>query len=229
MASQSLDSMRFPSQGIFLQQEMGIAMKRGQHAEPLDAFALFPDLMKNQHRAVRQKKKKKARVLPPPPPDLSWLRTGIYEEQEQAGDIPTALVLMSGEQDNDSISSSLKDLGYQVETADTSFEALDRLRSNSFAAILMHTEFEGKSPAESTVHTYITRLSIKKRRTIFYILTGPNFQTMYDIEALSLSVNLVINDTEIQYLKQILRKSFHDHEELFGPLIEILEGSGNQQ
>jgi hypothetical protein len=46
--------------------------------------------------------------------------------------------------------------------------------------------------------------------------------TLYDLEALSLSANLVFNDKNIDELNPILRKSLREHEELFGPLVEIL-------
>ena len=59
---------------------------------------------------------------------------------------------------------------------------------------------------------------------MFFILAGPDFRTLYNLEALSLSVNLVVNDADIERLKPILKKSFRDHEELFGPLIEAVRG-----
>ena len=203
---------------------MSKTMKKEPRTDQADAFALFPDLMQNLVGAQQGKRSKKSRVRPPPLPDLSWIGTGVYPEQKQAKDIPTALVLMGEERANSAVPSGLQDLGYRIETADSPIEALVKLQSNNFATVLMHAEFGGASLAESTVNNYLKWLPISKRRTIFYILVGPDFRTLYDLEALSLSANLVINDADIEYLKPILKKSFRDHEELFGPLIEAMKG-----
>lgn len=199
-------------------------MKKEVRIDQTDAFSLFPDLMQNLVGSKQGKGSKKSRVRPPPIPDLSWLGTGVYREQEQVKDIPTALVLMGEERANSAVSSGLRDLGYRIETADSPIEALVKLQSNSYATVLMHAEFGGESLAESTVYNYIKWLPISKRRTIFYILVGPDFRTLYDLEALALSANLVINDADIEFLKPILKKSYLDHEELFGPLFEALQG-----
>ena len=78
------------------------------------------------------------------------------------------------------------------------------------------------------IHGYLTGLPTSKRRTLFYILAGPDLRTLYDLEALSLSANLVINDENINQLQAILRKSFREYEELFGPLIEAMSAYEKQ-
>lgn len=57
------------------------------------------------------------------------------------------------------------------------------------------------------------------------MLIGPKFRTLYNLEALSNSANLVVNDRDIKNLSLILRKGFYDYEELFGPFLEALTGS----
>lgn len=167
-------------------------------------------------------------VIPPQPPDLSWLRTEGCEEQERAEDIPTALVLMGDEAKGEDLFSDLQALGYRVETADTPAEALTKLKFTDFAAIVMHAEFEKDLFAESALHRYLTWLPAAKRRTIFYILVGPDFHTLYNLEALALSANLVVNDADVKHLKTILRKSFREYEELFGPLVQALAACGKE-
>lgn len=219
-------------------------MCKGQQPDKLDAFMLFPDLMRglleadrenkgrNPARAPAQKARepraihKKPCVIPPPPPDLRWLYKEGCEEQESVQDIPTALVLMGKGQNNEVLVADLQLLGYRVETAENPAEALGKLKFTDFAAILMHVEFEKNPLAGSGLHRYVTWLPTVKRRTLFYILVGPDFHTLYDLEALALSANLVINDADVKHLKTILRKSFRDHEELFGPFLEVLDGYG---
>ncbi len=198
-------------------------MKKGSHTPQSDAFGLFPDLMEKLVGTRDGRARKKTLVRPPPIPDLSWIGSGILQEEEQVKDVPTALVLMGEEGADRVVSAGLADLGYRIEIADSPIEGLVKLRSNRYATVLLHAEFGGETLAESTVYNYIKWLPVAKRRTIFFILAGPDFRTLYNLEALSLSANLVINDADIEGLKPILKKSFRDHEELFGPLVEALK------
>jgi hypothetical protein len=107
------------------------------------------------------------------------------------------------------------------ETAD---DAIFKLMSLSYAIVALHTGFEKTvSPAESKMHTFLAKLPMDRRRLIYYILVGPEFQTFYNLEALSLSANLVVNDADVEQLPAILKISYREYNELFGPLIESLD------
>lgn len=216
-------------------------MKKEQQKENLDAFALFPELMHNLDGSANNKNTSKEQKIPeklikkwqpkvknrhipppPPPPDVSWIRTGEMEELGEVEDIPTALVLIEDEDANSAVSSTLRELGYQIEVAEDPRQAMEKLASVTYAAVVMHEGFGGvDSLADSTVHNFITWLPIRLRRLLFFIVVG-KFHTLYDIEALCLSVNLVVNDADVDCLRPILKKSFRDYEELFGPLLEVL-------
>ena len=204
---------------------------------------MFPDLMDTisvdkSHGAEKKEIKTRAKIgkkkqhklgkLPvarPKPPDISWLWTGRHEDYSQAKDVPTALVLMADGKNKTGVSIILKELGYQVEVVDTPLEAIEKIRSFNITVILLHTEFEEGALLDSTFHEYMKWLPMEKRRPIIYMLLGPKFRTLYNLEALSNSANLVVNDRDIKNLSLILRKSFYDYEELFGPFLEALTGS----
>ena len=61
-----------------------------------------------------------------------------------------------------------------------------------------------------------------KRRHIFYILVGPGFHTLYDLEALARSANVVVNDGDVGHLPTIFRKGRADQEKLFSPYVTLL-------
>jgi hypothetical protein len=77
--------------------------------------------------------------------------------------------------------------------------------------------------ADSSFHTYMRVMSMEKRRYIYYILVGKEFHTLYDLEALSYSANVVINDNEIAHFDIILRKGLRDYDDLFGPYINAIK------
>lgn len=189
----------------------------------INAFSLFPDLMRKIDGDDRIKAHKSG-TLPPPPSDLSWLGNETLKNEDKRQDEPAALVLMTDSGAKGSVAMALEKSGYHTEYAESADDALRKLTSITFAVVVLHTEFErGVSLAASRIHNYLAKLLMNRRRRIFYILIGPAFKTLYNLEALSLSANLVVNDAEVQYLPTIFKKSFQDYSELFGPLLQAIE------
>ncbi|MEN8199651.1 MAG: hypothetical protein ABFR63_06210 [Thermodesulfobacteriota bacterium] len=208
---------------------------------PKDAFSLFPDLMKNiftsgQKLEVadygglsssgttpleKDEPARRIQVQPPKPPDLGFLKRGLEESGEQPADVPTALVLFSDDTARETASASLRELGYQIESGATADETIELLESGGCATLIMAADFEGGGPGQSRIHRYMSQLPMARRRAVFYVLVG-DFQTLYNLEALALSANLVVNRADMKYMRPILTKGYRDYEELFGPLLSTL-------
>ncbi|XOF33560.1 MAG: hypothetical protein ACL93V_16415 [Candidatus Electrothrix sp. YB6] len=180
-------------------------------------------------KAPEKKKEESAAVIkPPPPPNTNWL-----DEEKQAGlledtarDVPTSLVLHDDDGIRHQLGSAMEALGYQVVTVTTAQEAIEQVSSVSFASVVFHTGFEGGTLEGSIFHTYMRKMPMSRRRYIFYILVGPQFTTLYDIEALANSANLVVGDKDIKNFQIVLHKSIPYYEQLFGPLLEELSSYG---
>ena len=158
-------------------------------------------------------------VRPPSPPDISWLKEGTFEEEEVVEDIPQTLILIKPGKNRDTIIKAVESIGYQASFAETSREAIEKIQFVNFASVILHTGFEGGGLEQSFFHQYMRDLPMSKRRFVFYILVGNGFSTLYDLEALANSANLVVNDREIPELLTILRKAIPGYEELFGSLM----------
>jgi hypothetical protein len=100
------------------------------------------------------------------------------------------------------------------------------MRFTPFAALLLHSRFEGDSLESNSFHIFIKKMAMIRRRNIHYTLIGPEFQTLYDLQALSNSANLVVNDNELSNFRIILKKSLHESQKLFGPLAESMVSQG---
>jgi len=167
-------------------------------------------------------------VRPPGPPDIEWLRKGGFEEQERIEDVPMALILHPDRATAARLEERLGQVGYQVALAETAEEARERIRFVAFACVLMHTRFEGDDLSRSSFHRFMCRMGMERRRYIFYVLIGPELSTLYDLQALALSANLVVNEQDLDHLDVIFRKAIPAYEELFGPFIEELEAYGQR-
>jgi hypothetical protein len=85
---------------------------------------------------------------------------------------------------------------------------------------------KGTDLENSSFHRFLRSLNMSRRRYIFYVLIGEEFKTLYDLQALASSANLVVNDNDIPHFSLLLRKSIPEYETLFGPLMEELRMSG---
>lgn len=172
---------------------------------------LFPDL------TPEVPKKSKSGLPVPQPPDTSWLVDGILEKKEETGDSLTALVVISKNEKLILVEKILKDMSYTIHIALSAAHAIDRLNSNKYNLIISRS-----GSAFQDIHQHICGLPSVKRRVIYYAVVGPHLHTLYDLEALALSANLVINDRDLPHLKKILRRGLQDYENLFRTFLDEL-------
>jgi hypothetical protein len=118
--------------------------------------------------------------------------------------------------------------GYRVEMADTPDQAIGKMQFVNFASVFLHSGFEPGGIESGLFHQYMRNLKMGRRRFIFYVLIGPEFKTLYNLQALASSANLVVNDAEIPYIETVLRKTIPEYEALFGPLMEELRIAGRE-
>ncbi len=176
-----------------------------------------------QSRIVAADGRKTGKVVKPPgPPDLGWLKDGIWDDGEVVEEIPLALVLMRESDALTSVIRAIEGLGYRAEVAASSAEAIEKMQFVSYSNVVLHSQFDGAGIQTSSFHNYMSRMDMSKRRYIFYTLIGPEFKTLYNLQALVYSANLVVNDNEVNDFNIILRKVIPEYEQLFGPLMEEL-------
>ena len=166
------------------------------------------------------------RLKPPAPPDTEWLKDGTFEEKEVIEDIPRALVLMPDTAGRDLVVKASSGVGYRVELAADSDDAIDKMMFVNYAAVFLHSRFEPGSIQSGKFHQFMRSMSMARRRYIFYVLIGEQFKTLYDLQALSCSANLMVNDADVQYIGTVLKKVIPEYEALFGPLMEELRVAG---
>lgn len=167
-----------------------------------------------------------AAVKPPAPPDLSWMKEGRLQDDEKLEDVPMALILYPENKQRDIVRDALESVGYQVLFAQDVTEAMERMRFVNFACVVLHSQFDGPVLENSEFHQYMRNLAMNRRRYLFYILIGTEFHTLYQLQALVYSANLVVNEKDILNLNLALRKAIPVYEELFGPYMEELTSAG---
>jgi hypothetical protein len=165
-------------------------------------------------------------ITPPGPPDLSWLKESSVEDDDHLEDVPMALVLYPDNEQREIVKDALEQVGYQVVFGDSIDEARDRMRFVSFACVVQYSQFECPKLEDSTFYHYMRNMSMQRRRYLFYILIGPEFNTLYNLQALAHSANLVVNEKDLYHLGIALRKAIPMYEQVFGPFMEELTSAG---
>lgn len=160
---------------------------------------------------------------PPSSPNLDWLSSGEFKEREVIEDVPMALILMQDGPGRAAVEEAFSRIGYKTVAAKSAEEAIEQMRFKKFTGVVLHSRFEGDSLAGSKFYKHMRSLNMAQRRYIFFVLTGPEFKTLYDLEALAYSANIVVNDKEISNIALILKKSIPEYEALFGPYIKTLK------
>ncbi len=180
----------------------------------------------------KAKSENNQQVKPPPeaphPPDVSWLASGELSEKAVVSDIPMALILMKEGKMREQVVKAFESRNYMPVFKNSAEEAIEEMRFTDYAAVALHSSYEGANLDGSLFHEHMGEMGMSKRRYMFYLLIGPEFRTLYDLEALALSANLTVNENDVQYIDTILTKGLRSYEELFGPYLKALKEHGKR-
>lgn len=175
------------------------------------AEELFPDFFQQT-----VKKEYEGPAVPQPPGD-SWMEGDDADGRENAVGLH-ALLLMGNAEQRSLVGMQLQHMGYMTAAVQSVGHALEELRTASYQLVVCGTD-----AVYSSFRDYLSRsLPQQRRRLLYYVLIGPDVHTCYNLQALALSANLVINERELPFLELILRKGFQEYGELFGPSLEVL-------
>jgi hypothetical protein len=163
---------------------------------------------------------------PPPPPDIDWLTKGVFTDDEKIKDIAKALVLLDPGEARANVLSAMVESFHQPTAVDTVEDALMHLQQIQYSTVILHSRFAGVKLRKSPIHALLSTMPMSQRRYIYYILVGPEFNSLYTLEALSHSANLVVNERDSDHFKNLYKRGKADYDELFGPYIGVLKEMG---
>jgi len=161
------------------------------------------------------------KVVPPPPPDFSGLSKNMNDDGGgKVEDVPRVLILMPDSPDCRLVAEAMEALGYQPSFAQSAEEAMERMQFVNYASVILHSRYEGSALERGAFHQFMRTMNMNKRRYIFYMLIGPEFHTLYDLQALACSANLVVADKDLSQLALILGKAIPEYEGMFGAIMQ---------
>lgn len=101
-------------------------------------------------------------------------------------------------------------LEYHITEAPNSREALKKMRYHTYDLILLNEYFDTRDPDANSVLIYLERMAMETRRNIFVALLTTRFRTMDHMIAFQKSVNMIINQRNIDDFDKILQRGMAD-------------------
>ena len=186
----------------------------GEDLQGRQAESLFPDLFP---KPPEPEPIAKPAVSPPPPPE----RWDDNDDPDSRGEDEGryALVLLKNPEQLALVEAALDGLGFTPLSAPTASRGIEMLRRAPYQVVVC-----GSDATFARFRDHLTKnVPQKRRRLIYYVLVGPHLHSCYNMEALAMSANMVVNDKDLPELEDILRKGFLAFERLFGSYLELLE------
>ena len=124
----------------------------------------------------------------------------------------TALVCESNPLVRKTICEALELMEYQITEAESTRDALKRMRYHNYDLFVINENFDTDNPESNGILLYLERLSMGVRRNMFVALISNRFRTMDNMMALNKSANLIINIKNIEDIGKILSRGITDNE-----------------
>ena len=143
----------------------------------------------------------------------------IYDEHDK-------IALILDRVNDDQWTTALTDLEYKIQRAKSPEHAVHKLRFNQYHVVVFHEKYGDTNLRDSPFYEYVRDMPMHTRRKTFIAIVGENFKTLDNMEALAYSVNLVVNQKDIDQLETVLKKSIGDNDTFYKVYRETMTALG---
>ena len=134
----------------------------------------------------------------------------------------TALVCIDHPQYQKLIVPQLVDLGYKVHLGLFEEDVLLKLATYSYNVVIIYENFKGASVGENPILKEMVRRAGPLRREHFIVLLTHRRPTNNAMSAFVQSVDLILNISDINNFRPVLRRGVAQHHDLYLPFQEAL-------
>lgn len=153
--------------------------------------------------------------------------TGNHSEHLHADGSPaisgrTALVCEHEQQYIDAISATLKKLGYTIELARTTAEALKKLETGTYQVITLRTQFPDDNEGGQKILARINGQKPVVRRQTFVVLVSATIKSADANAAFFHGANITVNKEEIKNLEALIRDGQKNFAQIYRVFNQLL-------
>lgn len=157
-------------------------------------------------------------VLEPPP--ASPLDAGAPAGQ------PRALVCVAPPAEREQVVAALGREGYMTYIARDAADAVERLRFDADALVILHDGFGAPAGGGNPVLDHLALMGTARRRSLHVVFLSPHVRSQDPAAALARSVNLVLHVNDLPRISEALKRSRAEAEEAYRVLLESLRALG---
>ena len=155
----------------------------------------------------------------------------MQEADETVGDFfeegaRPAMICFDEGPSRDNLEWILKELGYVTVIPNSIRDAIKRLRLSQFRLIVLDETYDGQTRESNAVLSLVHSMEMPVRRRFFVALFGKNFQTMDQMTAFALSVNMVVNLADEEQFQKILHRGIAEYERFYKVFFDVLKEIG---
>lgn len=156
-------------------------------------------------------------------------------EQYDASDKPfdfieeegkTALICEEDDSVKEKITKVLDILEYHITVAESTRDALKKMRYHDYDLIVINENFDSTNPDANGIMIYLERLNMSTRRNMVVSLLTNRFRTMDNMMAFVKSVNMIIHLDDINDFDKILSLGISENDFFYRVFKESLKKTG---
>jgi predicted Zn finger-like uncharacterized protein len=138
----------------------------------------------------------------------------------------TALICEESPEVIKKVSEVLKIMEYHITEAESTRDALKRMRYHDYDLVVVNESFDTANPDDNGVLIYLERLGMAVRRKVFVAMISRRYRTMDQFMAFSKSVNMIINSRNLNQIGGILGRGLTERDLFYRVFNESLEAVG---
>ncbi len=137
-----------------------------------------------------------------------------------------ALVCHHGLQEQPALKTALAELGYRVDVAEHTQEAISKIPLTGYRVIVLDEKFDGSTLENNELLKHLQTMLMSTRRSITLALVGSTFTTGDHMTAFAKSVNVVVNPNDMTKIAPILKRAIAERDDFFHTLETALQEAG---
>ncbi len=130
-------------------------------------------------------------------------------------DAKSAIVCVSDSESKQIVEKNFKQMEYHIISVNNASTAATRMKYHIFDCIILSEDFDKDNRGTDAILDYIQKLNMEIRRKIFVLLLSRRYRTSDNMSAFHESVNLIINEKDLNNLNKIFLRSIREHEKFY--------------
>ncbi|MEK9627878.1 MAG: zinc-ribbon domain-containing protein [Nitrospinota bacterium] len=143
----------------------------------------------------------------------------IYDDNDQ-------LALVLDDKNKDVWTKALEEKDFKIQYAKSPEHAVHKMKFTHFHFVALNENFGNVPLDQNVLYQTVIEMPMVTRRNIFFALVGANFKSLNNMQAFQKSVNVVINEKDLEKLGDILKKSISENEIFYKVYKETLHAMG---